>query len=240
MALSRGWLNKRFVVIVSLVVASQVVPASLSTTRKRGPDCVQLKQWAQANERSLPRTLDAFARLERGRRQAAFNVISAAEKASLWREQMQRLLQRTDLTSAERALANEALIVLTPEMYASPADARAASKALAAKVTATFMSDEHRRAFNDLGALGRPRDSFWTASPFMTAAIGPAALLDGLAATATVEAQFCECDVFDWTNSQCSIYYGNWCSWSWWGFCFNSWGCGPFWSQECNSICDWI
>jgi hypothetical protein len=100
MALSRGLPAKRFAVVVSLVIASQVVPASLSTTRTRVPDCVQFKQWAQANVRTLPRTLDTFAQLDRGRRHAAFNVISAADRASLWREQMQRFLQRPGLTVA--------------------------------------------------------------------------------------------------------------------------------------------
>jgi hypothetical protein len=104
------------------------------------------------------------------------------------------------------------------------------------------MSDEHRNAFVELGALGRPADQNpWTTGPVMTAGTGGVgSLLERLAATATVEAQLCECDVFDWTNSQCSIYYGNWCSWSWWLFCASWWGCGPFWSGECNSMCDWI
>ena len=55
MALSRRLFNRRFVVIVTLIVASQIVPASLSTTRKSTPDCVKLRQWAQANATWLPR-----------------------------------------------------------------------------------------------------------------------------------------------------------------------------------------
>jgi hypothetical protein len=243
MALSRERFNIRPVIIVLLVIASQVVPASLSTTRKSALDCVQLKQWAQANARTLPRTLDTFAQLDRGRRHAAFNVLSASDRASMWREQMQRFLQRTDLTIAARALATESLTVLKPESFASPAEARAASKALADRVTGTFMIDDHRQAFIDLGALGRKPQDPWTSNRLLTAGLmtaGPGALLDRLAASATVEAQICECDVFDWTNSQCSWMYGNWCSWSWYLFCFSWRGCGPFWDGECNSLCDWI
>jgi hypothetical protein len=236
MALSRGWFNRRFVVIVSLVVASQVVPASLSTIRKSGPECEQLKQWARANARSLPRTLDSFAQLDHGRRRAAFNVLSAADQASLWREQMQRFLRRPDLTIAERALADQALTVIRPETYGSRVEARAATKALTARMTATFMSDEHRKAFVDLGALARPVDSnIWKTSTAMTAGAG--SLLERLAASATVEAQLCECDFGDETNAQCSFLHGNYCNAFWYGYCAFSWGCGPLWAGECNARC---
>jgi hypothetical protein len=222
-----GWRSNRPILIAMIVMASQVGPASLPGSHSPSPmNCREARQWAEAHASTLPRTLDAFARLEGARRRAAFTVISAADRAQLWQEQLTRFQRRTDLTIETRALTAEALAVLGPEAYQPSGEARDAARRVAERLARTFMRDEHRRAFADLGYLARPAEETAAAT----------SVLGFLSPSVAAQPNFyCECSFFAPGNWDCGDLV---CSFYWLDMCWKWIGCGPLGIYECDSLCD--
>ncbi len=158
MNLSRGWLGRALV--GGLLMVSPVVLSS-STVSDRS--CVGLTRWAEAYRGTKP-TLDQLAQFDRAERRAIVSVLTPKVLSELWREQLLRFSRRADLSAAQRALAREAIGLVTPALYDHDAAAVVGVDAFWRRAQPTFPSSDHRRAFLDLGAVAETTKSPKTAA----------------------------------------------------------------------------
>jgi len=116
------------------------------------PECVVAQRWVAAHRGALPATLPALSRYSLAYRRAIYDVLPATARESLWRQQLNGVLQgdRT-LTDAQRATVREMLAQL-PALTAHQTD-RAAADRLRARLTAEFGRDGYRRVFGVLGPV---------------------------------------------------------------------------------------
>jgi hypothetical protein len=127
----------------SLVSRSAAAPASA---------CTALREWAQPYAGRLV-TLDELARFDHAHRLAIYNAVAPEVRAALWREQMRRLGERSDLTAAQHALTEEAITLMTPALYRHEAEASRAFKQFSARAEGAFTAPDQQRAWFDLGSV---------------------------------------------------------------------------------------
>jgi hypothetical protein len=189
------------------LVGQSLLSGSTSTTPKPVKPCVALQAWAHAYVHA-PLTLDEFARFDRPHRVALFSEISPAARAGMMREQLRRLVQRSDLTEAQRALIVEAIPLTTPALYEDDPVARKTFDTYWARASKVFTPLPQARDWFQIG--GRVQ----TTSP----------------ALSTNEDGICRCYTADpWPDCLDSLCDAAACQ-------FRT-GCGWGGSHFCNGLC---
>ena len=99
---------------VSVAVAVMAGAALTLTMASRGateePPCVVAKRWAEANRETLPTTLSTVSTLPLAYRRAAHELLSLAQRRSLWREHLATFLEpRFALSDSQRATIHLAI-----------------------------------------------------------------------------------------------------------------------------------
>lgn len=110
------------VLFVSLLGISSV---SLALPRSGGPsECAATQQWIQAHQGELPSTLRELDRYPMPQRMAIVAALKPEVRSRVWREHFKRLLVQggAELTGAQREVLEEAMEVMTPELFAGTAD----------------------------------------------------------------------------------------------------------------------
>lgn len=202
-----------------LLLACSALIASLPVSASKGSDssCTALRGWAQRYHGTSV-TLEELATLDRPHRIAVFNAVNAQVRAALMQEQLRRFRQRSDLSTAQRALVDEGIALAVPAFYEHDPAASDAVTKFWSRAGATFTSREHRRGWFEIGSV------------VASAPIPVTSLLDRLVNPFVVNAQtpFCECSVV-WQD--CSVSGCNSASCHWWV------GCGPLLGYYCNGMC---
>ncbi len=206
------------VVCCGLLLASQALVVSLPTSAASKSTCEALRHWAQPFTHTAP-TLDQLSAYDRPHRIAIFNAVSPAVRSALWQEQLRRIDQRSDLTTEQHALLNEAENLVTPEFYNHDAAARKTFLQFWPRVEKAFPTREQIRPWYQIGTQN--------AAPIQ---VQPTlSMLDKLSNpfVAKADQSFCEC----------STGWGGECSPCKLGGCTQFVGCGPTGGWTCNGHC---
>lgn len=132
--------------------AAVLFTATLGAATPAGdpPECEVARRWVAAHRNALPTTLPALSRQPMARRRAIYDVLPAATRASLWRQQLEGVLRsNASLTDAQRATLRE-MITQLPTLVRHDPD-RAASVALRDRLIREFGRDGYRQIFGTLG-----------------------------------------------------------------------------------------
>jgi hypothetical protein len=198
-----------------VLLASQMLVVSYPASAASVSSCSELRRWAEPYRDSSP-TLERVASLDRQHRIAVLNVLRPETQAALWREHLRQFTQQPDLSTDQRGLIAEGILLTTPALYRHDQAANRAMDNLDRRIRAQFTSRAQALPWVDLGTLSAPtpqRVSLW----------------DRLSAPLRAEAQsqWCEC------TSQASEF---WCP----GSCGNSGSChfGTGCGLDGRSICD--
>ena len=116
------------------------------------PECVVAQRWVTAHRGALPGNLAEMSRYSLAYRRAIYDVLPAAARESMWRQQLEGALRADgSLTEAQRATLRE-MIALLPALTAHQTD-RAAAERLRTRLTNEFGRDGYRRIFGTLGPV---------------------------------------------------------------------------------------
>jgi hypothetical protein len=141
-------------------LAAVLFTATLGSATRPGdpPECVVAHRWVAAHRNALPTTLPALSRQPMARRRAIYDVLPAATRASLWRQQLEGVLRSdASLTGAQRATLRE-MIAQLPTLVRPDPD-RAASVALRDRLIREFGRDGYRQIFGTLGPRPAEHDA---------------------------------------------------------------------------------
>lgn len=212
MAFDRRW--KR--TLLSLLVVAPVVVAVVPATVDSRPECEQAQAWAAARAGRLPATLDEVAAFPTVHRHAIFLALPAERKAALWQQRLEQIA-RGPLTPAQRALLNEARTIVTPDIYRT----RQVPKEWTERATREFGRDGFKRNFKELA--------------------------DGEGSYRTLDSSLVKLRqrwndfATTWARPLCECSYGtDDCGPGWICcplLCSFTYGCGPFGTYTCDSVC---
>lgn len=214
-----------FVVAVCIATSAGAVLALVDTR----PENEKAAEWATSNS-DIPDTLDEMARVPPAYRRAAFKVLPASTRYTLWRENLQRIASGP-LTPQQRSLVLQLSDRLRPEFYADIPDHAEAKKSdlapLCEQIAALF-SVEQRRMLATLGPIEDTKEG-----RLVTVVRRAKSLLPSYVLNASKGFHDCEC-VWDTHCLDCDP--GRHC-----GFaenCSDSWfGCGCAAAFGCTKMC---
>jgi hypothetical protein len=109
-----------------LLLLAAAAPGSAAKAPAAG-QCASAQAWAwvDAQHGQLPSTSEDLARYPVPQRMAILASLDAQTRSRIWREHFQRHLDRdANLTSAQRAVLEDALALFSPELFAAPAERR--------------------------------------------------------------------------------------------------------------------
>lgn len=212
MGSNRRWTRTLLCVFVVTPIVAAIIPATVDPR----PECEQAQSWVAARANRLPTTLDDVAAFPTVYRHAIFSTLSAEAKAGLWQERLARLA-RGPLSPAQRALVDEARALVTPEIYRT----RRVPQDWVVRATRELGREGFKRTFKEL-AEGE--------GSYRTLGSSLVQLTRRWNDFATTSARP-ECDCAYHTNDCgpsevcCPL------------LCTFSYGCGPFGTYSCDSVC---
>ncbi len=137
--------GKGFLLGVALLSAGVLVSAEEAADPR--PECQQAEEWARTHMQQLPSTLDSLLQFSPDYRARIFAALPAAKKAEIWQTHLQDAAARP-LSPAQRALVNEAIALVTPDLYDS---GRTFPEAWRNRVREEFSRNEAIDIFESLG-----------------------------------------------------------------------------------------
>lgn len=156
----------------------------------------------------------ALAPLDRSARKSFFSNAPAFQKSKIWQAHLaMNLARRSELNARQRAVINEAITIVTPELYETPKnDASWSTKVdepirlFAKRALAVFGKEDGAMIFSELGGSAPTLHHARTTLP---------------ACDCSHESDWC---VYDCWSSNCTS---------------STWGCGTLGLYACNGLCYW-
>lgn len=138
-----------------VVLAYQALAVSVSTPNATYDECALVHSWATSYIETHPSpTLDELARFDGSHRIAIFGEATPEVQSALAREQLSRLDRSPNLSSLQHRLIAEALVLMTPALYARDAVAAEAFARLRPRIVQAFPpTDTHARGWFDLASV---------------------------------------------------------------------------------------
>jgi hypothetical protein len=225
-------LRRKYVVLPAAIVAlSTLVAASAAPPPRCAADVAA--EWAQSHRATLPTTLPEFSKYDAVYRHAIYHELTPAQRAGLWRRQLEPLAgSGSTLTAPQQAKVRLLLSRLDYYMTAPAAEARGALDRdgfSSAALRAEFGVQLGRAIFEDLGAPTR-RNGGVVASEAAQARPGEARADAESASLAMVSTCHCSYDS-DWCSGD------NYCIRNGWECVHEDSCCGTIWMYECDGRC---
>lgn len=136
------------------VCPSSMAPVSFAASGEL-TTCAELRAWAEGFRDAAP-SLDQFARFDQAQRRAIFGSVTPAVRAALWREQLTQLAEQPRWASTQHALFQDAMTVITTEVYERRPAALEALAVFRHRVDAAFTEPTERRVWFELGGVVTP------------------------------------------------------------------------------------
>jgi hypothetical protein len=116
------------------------------------PDRKEADAWVDAHRQNLPSSLEALQPFSTEYRARILNALPPEKQAEIWRARLQESLSRP-LTPAQKKLLDEALVIVTPELYRS---GRGFPASWREQVRKEYSRDEAMQIFESLGPTRGP------------------------------------------------------------------------------------
>lgn len=105
----------------SVFALGAIFVAWVEADTRTGGGCREAQAWVTEHARALPPVAAEMARLPPVYRKYAFDALDPEAKSRIWRERLQGVLNERRLTRKQRALVQEGIGILSPQLYRSHA-----------------------------------------------------------------------------------------------------------------------
>ena len=107
-----------FLIALALLTINLALPQAASAQLCNA----EAYNWVNTHQADLPRTYADFSQFPLNYRRAIYSILDSRERSQLWQEQLEKILQRDNLTDRQRDVVLEAIQLATPELFASVKD----------------------------------------------------------------------------------------------------------------------
>lgn len=206
--------------LVVLVFLAEDIAARVWTTE---PPCARAEAWTVTNKNALPTTLDGIAAFPVSYRKYIFSSLTPEQQSSLYREQFALMAQRTDWSTEQRVLLQDAWNMVSPQWYREERtyERSVRIREFELKIKAAFQEAD-RQLFFQLGPT-KPRINWKSAGIVLSERVRGMFVAKASDSAFTPEG-VCSCK-YDWncldgqfctdslcTNAPCSVAGGETCT----------------------------
>lgn len=138
-----------------VVFAYQALAVSFSTPNATNSECEAVRLWGTSYIASHPApTLEDLARFDQAHRVAVFGAATPDVRAALMQDQLRRLDQSPDLSEMQHRVIADALVLMTPALYAQEPAAQASMARLKPRIVEAFpLTGPHARGWLELASV---------------------------------------------------------------------------------------